>query len=112
MRSRTFIMRPRSTCQHCGIARAFIETEAAEILDQWLQEKDYGTLFDNLREGREVNGGYTFSHGGGYALTDDILGGSGGSRERELYHDLDVYLQFSYGGRMTSCRECSRALRG
>ena len=111
---KTITLRGLTECPSCGYSRATTtDREEAKLVQDWLtaQGKEPRKA---IRDYKPTVGGFSFGHGGGYAILDaDMLGGTGDGRTQSRFLKETGISGFEYpsrGIRSTVCRECRRGL--
>ena len=111
---KTITLRGLTECPHCGYSRATTtDREEAKLVQDWLaaQGKEPRKA---IRDYKPTVGGFSFGHGGGYAILDaDMLGGNGDGLTQSRFLQETGIRGFHYpfeGTRLKACRECRQWL--
>lgn len=98
------------TCPHCGEARSKITGEGAQIVLDWLNKEGKDPR-ETITEYRACVDGFSFKHGGQYAVIDeDVLGGDGRDTTRDRFiEETGHYIRLNDGyGRSIPCKGCAK----
>lgn len=97
-------------CPDCGTETEFISDSDAHVLNVWMKDTYGQELEDTATDYTETRDGFTWEHGGQYAILDsDLLGGNGDdARTRAASEVFQFFFDDSADKTEERCGYCAR----